>query len=151
MQEKKSLLGTLKFQKGLTHPEHIEFLIPETLPRPAGYSHVAKVAGGQTLYLSGQIALNAEGQLIGVDGFRAQAIQVFENIKKALEAAGADFSHVVKLTMFLVDLSYLPVLREVRDQYINLETPPVSSLVEVSRLIRQELLLEIEAIASLPA
>jgi enamine deaminase RidA (YjgF/YER057c/UK114 family) len=83
--------------KGMNHPEHIEFLNPSTLAAPAGYSHMAKVTGGQTIYLAGQIALDASRNLVGRDDFRAQAVQVFENIKTALAAVGADFSHVVKL------------------------------------------------------
>ena len=133
-----------------THPEHIQFLNPSALASPFGYSHVAKVTGGQTIYLAGQIALDASRNLVGRDDFRAQAVQVFENIKAALVAVGADFSHVVKLNMYVVDRSQLPTLREVRDLYVNTEAPPASTLVEVRGLAREEFLLEIEVVASLP-
>lgn len=132
-------------------PDHIQFLSPETLAPPPGYSQIVKVTGGQTIYIAGQVALDASGALVGQGNFRAQAEQVFENIKTALAAVGADFSHVVKLNIYVVDHTQLPILREVRDRYINADAPPASTLVEVRSLARDEFLLEIEAIASLPA
>lgn len=135
----------------MTPPEHVQFLSPETLAPTPGFSQVVKVTGGQTIYLAGQIALDASRNLVGRGDFRAQAQQVFENLKLALAAAGADFSHVVKLNIYLVDHTHAPILREVRDRYINTESPPASTLVEVRSLAQDDFLLEIEAIASLPA
>ena len=131
-------------------PTHLQFLTPETLNRPGGYSHVVKALGGQTVYLYGQVALDASGALVGRGDFRAQTQQVFENIKAALAAAGVDFSHVVKLTIFVVDRSELPAFREVRDRYVNTDAPPASTLVEVRGLASDDFLLEVEAIAILP-
>ncbi|HLV97784.1 MAG TPA: RidA family protein [Ktedonobacterales bacterium] len=135
----------------MSHPDHIEFLNPSTLAAPPGYSHVVKVTGGQTIYLAGQVALDASRNLVGRGDFRAQAVQVFENIKAALAAVGADFNHVVKLNYYLLDRSQTLVLREVRDLYVNTEAPPASTLVVVSGLFQEDFLLEIEAIAVLPA
>jgi enamine deaminase RidA (YjgF/YER057c/UK114 family) len=135
----------------MTHPEHIEFLNPSTLAPTPGYSQIVKVTGGQTIYLAGQVAFDASRNLVGRGDFRAQAQQVFENLKTALAAVGADFSHVVKLNMYVLDRSHLPILREVRDRYVNTEAPPASTLVEVRSLAQEDFLLEIEAIASLPA
>ena len=135
----------------MTHPDHIEFLNPATLAPTPGYTQVVRVTGGQTIYLAGQVALDSSRNLVGRGDFRAQAQQVFENIKTALAAVGADFSHVVKLNMYVVDRSQLPVLREIRDRYVNTQAPPASTLVEVRSLAQEEFLLEIEAIASLPA
>jgi enamine deaminase RidA (YjgF/YER057c/UK114 family) len=135
----------------MCHPDQIEFLNPAPLAAPPGYSHVVKVTGGQTIYLAGQVALDASRNLVGRGDVRAQTSQVFENIKTALAAVGADFSHVVKLNYYVLDRSYLPVLREVRDLYVNTEAPPASTLVVVSGLAQEEFLLEIEAIAVLPA
>ena len=135
----------------MTHPEHIEFLTPEALAAIPGFSHVAKITGGQTVYLAGQVALDSSRNLVGRGDFRAQAEQVFENIKTALAAVGADFSYVVKLNMYVLDRSHLPILREVRDRYVNTETPPVSTLLVVRGLAQEEFLLEVEATASLPA
>jgi enamine deaminase RidA (YjgF/YER057c/UK114 family) len=135
----------------MNSPDHIQFLSPESLASPPGYSHVVKVTGGQTIYVAGQIALDASGKLVGPGDFRAQAEQVFANLKAALAAAGADFSHVVKLNIYLLDRANLPILREVRDRSINTQAPPASTLVQVSSLAQDVFLLEIEAIASLPA
>ena len=135
----------------MTPPDHTQFLNPTTLAPTPGYSNVVRVTGGQTIYLAGQVALDASGKLVGPGDFRAQAVQVFENLQTALAAAGADFSHVVKLNMYVLDHTNVPVLREVRDRYVNTQSPPASTLVEVRSLAGEEFLLEIEAIASFPA
>ena len=135
----------------MSKPDHMQFLMPETLAPTPGYTQVVKVTGGQTIYLAGQVALDASRNLVGRGDFRAQAQQVFENIKLGLAAAGADFSHVVKLNMYVIDRSYLPILREVRDDYVNTQAPPANTLVEVKGLAQEDFLLEVEAIASLPA
>jgi enamine deaminase RidA (YjgF/YER057c/UK114 family) len=71
---------------------------------------------------------------------------VFENLQSALNASGASFEHVVKITVFMTDVSDLQSFREVRDAYFR-QNRPASSLVQVSRLVRPELLIEIEAVA----
>ncbi len=135
----------------MTHPDHIQFLTTETLPSTYGYSHIVKVTGGQTIYLAGQVSWDASGNLVGRGDFRAQAQQIFENIKTTLATVGADFSHVVKLNFYVVDRSQLDHLREVRDSYVNTQAPPTSTLVEVRSLFQEEFLLEVEVIASLPS
>lgn len=126
---------------------------PATLPRPNGYSHVVDVPLGRTLYISGQVPLDAAGNVVGAGDFRAQTEQVFANLASALASAGANFGHVVKITIFVTQLSpeHLGALREVRDRHLDPAHAPASSLVEVSRLFRPELLVEIEAIAVIPA
>ncbi len=114
---------------------------------PAGYSHIAEVRGGRTLYIAGQIALDAEGKLVGAGDFSAQIKQVFANINTRLKEAGASFKDVVKLNYYLTDASDLQILRETRDSYVNKEAPPVSTLVVVKQLVRPEYLCEVEAIA----
>ena len=127
------------------------FVNPPTLSKPNGYSHVAEVTGGKTIYISGQIAFDSAGKVVGAGDMRAQAQQVFANLKAALESVGADFSAVVKLTYFVVDITQMQTIREVRAQYVNMENPPASSAFEVRQLTHPDLLLEIEAIAALPA
>lgn len=134
----------------MAQPNHLRFVSPATLAAPAGYSHVVEVRGGRTIYLAGQVALDASGTLVGQGDLRAQAQQVFENIKAALAAVGATFDQVVKLNIYVVDRTQLPALREVRDRYVNTEAPPASTLVEVRGLARDDFLLEVEAIANLP-
>jgi enamine deaminase RidA (YjgF/YER057c/UK114 family) len=114
---------------------------------PAGYSHVVVAQGGRTLYISGQLALDREGNLVGRGDFRAQVKQVFENLKARLEEGGATFKDVVKLNYYLTDASDLQGLRDTRNSYINTENPPASTLVVVKQLVREEYLLEVEAVA----
>ena len=124
---------------------------PDTMARPtAGYSQVAEVTGGKIIYIAGQVALDHAGNLVGKDDFRAQVQQIFENLKAAVEAAGGDFNSVVKLNYYCaenVDASQMPVVREIRDKYVNTSNPPTSTFVFVKRLVRPEWLLEVEAVA----
>jgi enamine deaminase RidA (YjgF/YER057c/UK114 family) len=117
------------------------------LSAPAGYSHVVTTAG-PLAFTSGQVAVRADGTI--PEGFEAQARLVFEHLGHALGAAGAGWGDVVKLTIFVTDTSELETLRRVRDEFVDTEHPPASSLVRVAGLIRPELKLEVEAVASLP-
>jgi enamine deaminase RidA (YjgF/YER057c/UK114 family) len=131
---------------------NVRFLNPDTLYKPPGYSHVVETTGaGRTVYIAGQLGLDKDGNLVGGPGdFRAQAVQTFENLKAALAAVGGDFSHVVKVTNLLADVKYLPVFREVRNQYLNSAAPPASTTVAISQFAREGALLEVEAVAVLP-
>jgi len=124
-----------------------QFHSPETLAQPFGYSHVVEVRPGRVIYVSGQVPLDREGRLVGEDDFAAQARQVFENLQAALDAAGATWADVVKLNYFLIDVSNLQAVRALRDEYIDTAHPPASTLVEVSRLFREDVLIEIDAVA----
>ncbi len=132
------------------HSANIRFINPATLATPPGYTHVVEITRGQTIFISGQVALDPSGEIVGRHDFRAQTQQVFENLQVALAASGSDFTHVVKLNMYVVDISQLPILREVRDHYVNTQNPPASTLVEVRKLAREEFLIEIEAVAHMP-
>jgi reactive intermediate/imine deaminase len=125
----------------------VTFINPDTMPKPDGYTNVVEVRNGRTIYIAGQVALNRDGQVVGIGDLAVQTKQVFENIKAALEAADASFDEVVKLTYFLTDISQIQVVRDIRDAYINTSNPPASTAVEVSRLVREPFLIEIEAIA----
>ncbi|PEX80078.1 RidA family protein [Bacillus cereus] len=125
-----------------------KFINPETMPATFGYSHVVEVSNvKRTIYISGQVALNTDGQIVGIDDLATQTRQVFENLKIALETSDLNFSDVVKLTFFLTDISQMAIVRDIRDQYIDTKNPPASSAVEVRKLINDNLLIEIEAIA----
>lgn len=123
---------------------------PPTLAKPRGYSHVAEVLSGRTVYIAGQVSQDKDGKLVGPGDFRSQCVQVFENLKLALASVGADFTHVVKLNNYFTDMAAITIYREVRDQYVNTQQPPASTAVQVTRLAREEWLLEVEAIAVVP-
>src|SRR3954464_3764287 len=124
---------------------------PETLAKPTvGYSQVAEVTGGKIVYVAGQVALDKSGNLVGKNDFRAQTQQVFENLKAAVQAAGGDASNIIKLNIYVaeaVDAAQIPVIREIRDKFVNTANPPTSTLVVVKRLVRPEWLIEIDAVA----
>lgn len=121
--------------------------------KPPGYTHVV-VSGsaGKTLYIAGQVALNEKGEVVGRGDLGAQTQQVFENLKKALAAAGATFDDVVKMTTYIVNYQpeHVAILRQIRQSYLNMNNPPANTLVGVQALYRPELLIEIEAIATIP-
>jgi enamine deaminase RidA (YjgF/YER057c/UK114 family) len=119
------------------------------MPKSVGYSQIATVTGGTIVFISGQVALDNSGNVVGNDDFRTQAEQVFSNLRAAMKALGGNFSDVVKLNYYLVDLSHLPELRDVRDKYITVSNPPTSTAVQVTRLFRPEFLVEVEAVAVL--
>ncbi|HEV8448743.1 MAG TPA: RidA family protein [Gemmatimonadaceae bacterium] len=127
---------------------------PGQIHTPNGYSHVAEVTGGTIVFISGQVGLDASGKLAGQNDFAAQLRQVFENLKVALSAARATFNDVVKLNYYCadtVDLStHFSSVRQIRDSYVNTSTPPTSTFVVVKRLVRPELLIEVEAVAVVP-
>ncbi len=124
---------------------------PPTLSTPTGYTHVVEVTGpAKTVYISGQIALDKDGKLVGAGDMKAQAEQVFRNLQAALTAAGATFKDVVKMNTYVTDMDKAPAVREVRAKYFA-ETTPASTLVQVVHLARPELMLEIEVIAVVPA
>jgi len=127
----------------------VRFINPETLPKPSGYTHVVEAGKGRTIYISGQIPVDRSGNVVGRGDFRAQTEQVFENIKAGLEAVGASFKDVVKINIYVTDISQLPIFREVRDKYVDKENPPASSMVEIRRLVREEFLIEVDATAVL--
>lgn len=124
---------------------------PSTIHTPRGYSHVAEVpAGNRLIFIAGQVALDKEGSLVGIGDLRAQTNQVFQNLRLALDAAGATFNDVVKLNVYVLDVGQIATIREVRDTYVNTAAPPASTLVEVRRLFRDEVLIEVEAVAVAP-
>lgn len=125
------------------------YLNPPGLPPARGYTHAVEVPpGARLIFISGQVPLDSTGALVGAGDFTAQARQVFRNLDTALRASDATFADVVKLTFFVTDVTQLPALRTVRDAYVNPAAPPASSLVEVSRLFRDGVMLEIEAVVA---
>lgn len=129
----------------------LRFINPPTLAPPPGFTHVVEARRGRTIYIAGQVALDAEGNLVGEGDVEAQAEQVFRNLGYALEAVGADFGDVVKLGIYVTDFAEVGALRQVRDRYIDVTRPPASTAVAVKRLFREDFLIEIDAIAAVSA
>jgi reactive intermediate/imine deaminase len=128
---------------------NVQYLNPSTLSTPTGYTHVVQVHGGRTLYIAGQVAFDKTGNIVGKGDFAAQVTQVFENLKSALAAGGATFDNVVKVTTFVTDLSQMQTLRSIRGKYYGTNAP-ASTLVQITKLAHEDLLIEIEAIAVVP-
>lgn len=120
---------------------------PPTLSTPTGYTHVVEASGGRTLYISGQVALDSTGALVGAGDFRAQTTQAMENLRRALAAGGATFADVVKINWYVTDAAQVGVVRDVRARYISADRLPASTFVAVRALARPEWLIEIEAVA----
>ena len=131
---------------------NIRFINPQTLSKPPSYSHVVEITGpARTVYIAGQLGTGRDGNVVGAPGdFRAQAVQVFENLEAALAAVGAGFADVVKLNSYLADIAHLPILREVRAGHLNAAALPASTTLGGAQFARPGALLEIEAVAVLP-
>ena len=117
------------------------------VPAPAHYAHV--VRAGRLVFVSGCAATDEQGRTVGGSDVVAQARHVHEKLKKYLAAAGATFADVCKITVFLTNIADRDKVTAVRKEYFG-ATRPASTLVEISRLAKDDLLMEIEAIAILP-
>jgi enamine deaminase RidA (YjgF/YER057c/UK114 family) len=129
-------------------PEFIDHLVrPSGMPPVSGYSH-AVVFSGPMMVISGQVPVDADGNVVGKDDPAAQVRQVFDNLAAALAAAGATMAHVVKLTYFVTDMALLPTVRQIRDEFVDSGRPPASSLVQVAGLVNPDFMIEVEALAA---
>ena len=126
---------------------------PDTVAAPVGtYSQAVRVETGDAVWIhvSGQIAIDREGNLVGPGDLRAQTRQVFENLRAILAANGATFADVVKIGTYLTTLDDLAGMREVRSEYLTSE-PPASTAVQVVALVVPDALIEIDLVAVVPA
>jgi enamine deaminase RidA (YjgF/YER057c/UK114 family) len=112
----------------------------------ANYSHVTKV--GNTLYISGQLGLDVDGNLVGPGDAEAQAEQAYCNIQTIVQHFGGSMDDVVKITQYITDLAYRPSIAKPRDTYFG-RPGPASTLVVIKGLAAPEYLVEIEATAIL--
>jgi 2-iminobutanoate/2-iminopropanoate deaminase len=120
----------------------------ESLAEPISHFTDAVLAGG-LLHVSGIVAVDGEGRLVGGDDVVAQTRQVFENMRAVLAAAGCGFEHVVKVTVFLTDIDDRARINPVRQEVFG-QTRPASTLVEVPRLAVEGAKVEIECVAVVP-
>ena len=116
-------------------------------PRPR-YSQAIQTEGGKLLFIAGQTAVDAQGNLVGKGDIEKQARQVLENLQTILEEAGGSFENLVKTTTYITDIKYREGLNKVRRDYYK-DNPPTSTLVVVKGLANADYLLEIEGIAVL--
>ena len=120
-----------------------------SLPAPmrgGAYSSGVEAPAGRTVYVSGQVSLDAEGNVVGEGDVRIKTETVLEHVKSVVEEAGGGMGDIVKVTVFLTDMGLYDEIHEVRRRYFE-EPYPASSMVEVSALIDPRLLIEIEAVA----
>ena len=144
------VLPTAMFSQSKSKELEKQFINPDGVSKSAGYSQAVSTVGGKTIFVSGQVALNSKGELVGPGDLKAQTAQAFENMKMILASAGATFADVVKFSYFVknYDPSKIPIIRAVRDQYLpKSQPPPASTLVGVQSLFRDDVLIEIEAVA----
>lgn len=127
----------------------IRYQNPATLATPSGFTHVTDAPARRLVFVSGQVAYDQQGKVVGAGDVAAQTRQVLRNIGQALEAAGSDFSHVLKFTFFVRDLTpdAMARIREVRKEFLDPACLPASTMVGVAALATDELLLEVEAYA----
>ncbi len=127
---------------------HIRTLRAPGLMEPISHFSDAVIAG-RTLYVSGLVATNEAGEVVGAGDVVEQTRQIFRNLKAILDAAGAKPADVAKVTIFMRDVAQRPLINPIRQEFFGPHRP-ASTLVEISRLVRDDLLLEIEAVAQLP-
>ena len=118
-----------------------------TTPDPyAPYRISQAIRCGDLVFVSGQAAIDESGALVGVGDFDAQAEQTFVNLERVLAAAGSGLDRIVKVTIFLTDMSNFPKIVDLRGRWFR-EPYPADTIVEVRSLALPELEIEIEAIA----
>ena len=120
-------------------------IVSEKVAKPFGiFSQAIKT--GTLIFVSGQVAKNASGEVVGKGDIKSQTKQCLENLKHVLEAGGATLENVAKLTVYVANMEHLGMIHEIRAEYFK-EPYPASTLIEVSRFTHPEYLIEIEAVA----
>ncbi len=122
------------------------------LPAPmrgGAFSAGVEAPAGRTVYVSGQVSMDADGEVVGEGDAKAQTEKVLENVATVLEEAGGSLDNIVKVTVFITDMAHYDEIHEVRRRHFR-EPYPASSMVEVSALIDPGLLVEVEAVAVIP-
>ena len=119
------------------------------LPAPmrgGAFSAGVEAPAGRTVYVSGQVSMDANGNVVGEGDVKRQTETVLEHVKTVVEEAGGGMDDIIKVTVFITDMAFYDEIHEVRRRYFD-EPYPASSMVEVSALIDPRLLIEIEAVA----
>jgi 2-iminobutanoate/2-iminopropanoate deaminase len=144
-----SLLVITRSSFAQTQGALVKFSNPASIPTPKGYSHSVSIDLGtcNMVLIAGQVPIDSTGTLIGKENLRQQAEQVFVNLEKIIKSHGGTMNDLVRIQIFMTDLSQIQQMRDVRDRFVNLRTPPVSTLVQISKLFRDDVLIEIEGTA----
>ena len=132
----------------------LEILEPRGVAKPQGmYNHAISVSSGKLLFVSGQVSIDENGQLVGLNDFSAQLEQVYQNLGHILESANTGFDNVVKFTSYMTRSEDMNAYYEKRSEIYAGIYPngryPTNTLVVIDRLAREEWLVEIEAIAAI--
>ena len=112
------------------------------------YAQAVKV--GKTLYISGSVSWDQDGQVVAAGDMKAQMRNAYEDIRKTLDAHGATVENIVKETLYAKDIDAAVEAAGVRREFYGNSTPPAATWVEISRLVHPELLIEVEVVATLP-
>jgi enamine deaminase RidA (YjgF/YER057c/UK114 family) len=131
----------------------VKYKNPSNLPKPLGaYSHIARAKASELLFIAGQLAVNEAGELVGKGDFAAQMRQVFDNLGRALGSEGLGFASVTKFTTYLVHSQDIEGFMAVRKELFARIYPggqyPPNTLLMVDRLVGEQFLIEVEAIAA---
>jgi len=128
----------------------VDFVNPATVHKPMGYTHVVSIRDpGKVLYVSGQVAKDHQGNMVGVGDLEAQTRQAYENLSSILKSQGATLSDIVKMNIYTTRLDQIASIKKVHDQYFSPDRLPATTLVEVAGLAHKDFLIEIEAVAVL--
>jgi enamine deaminase RidA (YjgF/YER057c/UK114 family) len=126
--------------------------VPNVAPGP-GFAHAVTVTG-KLAFVSGQVALGADGQVVGAGDLAAQTAQALRNLRGILNELGAGWPDVVRFSWYVLDAGSVQVIRDVRDEFIGPSLgdrpSPASTLVQVAALFRPELLVEVDAVVAVP-
>jgi reactive intermediate/imine deaminase len=144
---KSLVLVSLAALVSIAGAHEIERINPQGMTQPTAYSHLVK--HGELMFIAGQVALDAAGNVIGEGDMTAQYRQALENMKTVLASEGADFSDVVKITIFTTNIDEFRKAGSLRSEFFG-DDAPASTLVQIERLARPVFLVEIEAIAIKP-
>lgn len=123
-----------------------QIINPPTMAPPTGYSYAVQKSG-TPVFISGQVALDADGKLVGEGDAEAQTEQVFRNLRSVVEACGGTMDDIVKITIFVTDAAYRPAVAAARQKHFKEGQYPASTYLVVSALAVPSLLVEIEAVA----
>ena len=113
----------------------------------ANYKLATRLEGGRLLYISGQVAWDASGNIVGKGDVSAQARQTFENLRGVLQAAGGDLSSLMKITTYITKIEDFPAVAEARSTVFSGELP-ASTLIVVKSLFHPDFLIEVEGVAA---